>query len=248
MSSHRKYSLNPNSRRKRRDQLNGFELWHYGPTWGPRLKTPQEIEEEKRDEAYEKAFKTWVMYLRNKGDNLSFKDIFCAPFEGDRYSGEYIYSIHYLLSAVDDADSQTDQAAAGGQYRKSVEEKKKLIDRFGENLFTYETIAFSDLSHDFKDSSYYRFRNIVQSQIVYMLNNEDKKSSPEFQAKQFEKEYIEKFSDNSDCGFFFYYNGFKIRFDVRAWGYLTGLLQLSNKKAGQLQDDFLDYVVDLITK
>lgn len=55
---------------------------------------------------------------------------------------------------------------------------------------------------------------------------------------------IKEYAQTPDDCFIMFENGDIIA--VRSWGYLTGVLKLSNKDAAKIQDDFLDWVVNKI--
>lgn len=44
------------------------------------------------------------------------------------------------------------------------------------------------------------------------------------------------------------YDGDEYVFCARGWGYLTGVLKLSNKEACKVQDDFIAYILDKLNK
>ena len=75
-------------------------------------------------------------------------------------------------------------------------------------------------------------------QIVDILNGES-----EFCVQDITKATITK--DDTDC-FIMFENGDCLT--VRSWGYLTGVKPLSNKDAAALQDSFLDWIVDKLSK
>lgn len=74
----------------------------------------------------------------------------------------------------------------------------------------------------------------ITKQLCALLNGE----SDTFEHKI--KEYVK---NATDC-FVMLENGDTIT--VRSWGYLTGVLKLSDKDAAKIQDDFLDWVVNKI--
>lgn len=74
----------------------------------------------------------------------------------------------------------------------------------------------------------------ILKQLCALLNGE----SDTFEHKI--KEYVK---NANDC-FVMLENGDVIT--VRSWGYLTGVLKLSNKDAAKVQDAFLDWIVDKI--
>lgn len=74
----------------------------------------------------------------------------------------------------------------------------------------------------------------ITKQLCSLLNGE----SDTFEHKI--KEYVK---NANDC-FIILENSDVIT--VRGWGYLTGVLKLSNKDAAKIQDDFLDWVINKI--
>lgn len=74
----------------------------------------------------------------------------------------------------------------------------------------------------------------ITKQLCALLNRE---------SDTFEYKIKENVQNATDC-FIMLENGDVIT--VRAWGYLIGVLKLSNKDAAKIQDDFLDYIVNKI--
>lgn len=74
----------------------------------------------------------------------------------------------------------------------------------------------------------------ITKQLCALLNGE---------SDTFEHKIKEHVKNVTDC-FIMLENGDVIT--VRGWGYLIGVLKLSNKDASKVQDDFLDWIVNKI--
>lgn len=102
-------------------------------------------------------------------------------------------------------------------------------DDYGLYVFDKESNICLDYSSDRDD-----YNPNILKQLCMLLNEE---------SDTFEYKIAEYVKNATDC-FIALENGDTII--VRGWGYLTGVLKLSNKDAGKVQDDFLDWIISKI--
>lgn len=245
--SNRKYSLNPGPKKSKKNKKES-NLWSdMQPMWQTK---PRQMDEEevKLQQRYDELFRYWKEALKKKAEEnkLTFKDIFKPPFKKDSHSS-YIWSIHNFVKDLEELSAFTDYAAdstdtdSQSSVSKSVKEKEKD--------FTQEVMCLSDL-RGHGDENFYKKRDEIFSRVVFCLNNQDKKDSEEFKKNAFEKEQIVEV-DKERC-LLKIKDEFTIQLEVRATGFLTGsgygALNLDDKFAYSLQDDFLNWILETIIK